>query len=251
MSAAHADRRGGVGDDRRRWHRPSAADASHLTRRLLDAHVDRLPRRCRRCARRPHARPLGRRAGRPARRRRPAAGRRQRRQRRRGPAPDRRAGRPVRGRAACRCSAIALHAETSALTAIGNDYGFAEVFARQVRAHGRPGDVLLLLSTSGAQPATCWPPRRPPPSAARARWALTGPGPNPLAAALRRRRLRARRHRDRPGDAPGRDPHAVPRGGGRACRPGGRRAAGRVLTCAPGRRDDRPADPPDLAEEPR
>ncbi|MGK5677380.1 D-sedoheptulose-7-phosphate isomerase, partial [Micromonospora sp. URMC 106] len=46
-------------------------------------------------------------------------------------------------------SAIALHAETSALTAIGNDYGYDEVFARQVRAHGRPGDILLLMSTSG------------------------------------------------------------------------------------------------------
>jgi len=46
-------------------------------------------------------------------------------------------------------SAIALHAETSALTAIGNDYGYDEVFARQVRAHGRPRDVLVVLSTSG------------------------------------------------------------------------------------------------------
>ena len=47
-------------------------------------------------------------------------------------------------------SAIALHAETSSLTAIGNDYGPDEIYARQVRAHGRPGDVLLALSTSGA-----------------------------------------------------------------------------------------------------
>ena len=46
-------------------------------------------------------------------------------------------------------SAIALTAESSALTAIGNDYGIAEVFARQVRGHGRPGDVLMALSTSG------------------------------------------------------------------------------------------------------
>lgn len=46
-------------------------------------------------------------------------------------------------------SAIALHAETSALTAIVNDYGPDEAFARQVRAHGRPGDVLVALSTSG------------------------------------------------------------------------------------------------------
>ncbi|EIV91502.1 PfkB family carbohydrate kinase [Frankia sp. QA3] len=46
-------------------------------------------------------------------------------------------------------SAIALHADTSSLTAIGNDFGYDDVFARQVRAHGRPGDVLVLLSTSG------------------------------------------------------------------------------------------------------
>jgi phosphoheptose isomerase len=49
-------------------------------------------------------------------------------------------------------SAIALHAETSSLTAIGNDYGAEEAFARQVRAHGRPGDVLIALSTSGTSP---------------------------------------------------------------------------------------------------
>jgi D-sedoheptulose 7-phosphate isomerase len=46
-------------------------------------------------------------------------------------------------------SAIALCTEASAVTAIGNDYGIEEVFARQVRAHGRPGDVLVALSTSG------------------------------------------------------------------------------------------------------
>ncbi len=46
-------------------------------------------------------------------------------------------------------SAIALHAESSPVTAIVNDYGAAEVFARQVRAHGRPRDVLLAISTSG------------------------------------------------------------------------------------------------------
>jgi D-sedoheptulose 7-phosphate isomerase len=49
-------------------------------------------------------------------------------------------------------SAIALTPDSSAVTAIGNDYGFDEVFARQVRAHGRPGDVLLVLSTSGRSP---------------------------------------------------------------------------------------------------
>jgi D-sedoheptulose 7-phosphate isomerase len=46
--------------------------------------------------------------------------------------------------------ALALNTNTSALTAIGNDYGFEHVFARQVLAHGRAGDVLLAISTSGA-----------------------------------------------------------------------------------------------------
>ncbi len=45
--------------------------------------------------------------------------------------------------------ALALHANTSALTAIGNDYGFEHVFARELTAHGRSGDVLLAISTSG------------------------------------------------------------------------------------------------------
>jgi D-sedoheptulose 7-phosphate isomerase len=49
-------------------------------------------------------------------------------------------------------SALALHAETSALTAIANDYPPEELYARQVRAHGRPGDVLVALSTSGRSP---------------------------------------------------------------------------------------------------
>ena len=46
-------------------------------------------------------------------------------------------------------SAICLSAETSSLTAIANDYPASELFARQVEAHGRPGDVLVLMSTSG------------------------------------------------------------------------------------------------------
>jgi D-sedoheptulose 7-phosphate isomerase len=49
-------------------------------------------------------------------------------------------------------SALALCTETSALTAIGNDYGIEHLFARQVRGHGRPGDVLVALSTSGSSP---------------------------------------------------------------------------------------------------
>ena len=46
-------------------------------------------------------------------------------------------------------AAIALTTDTSFLTAFGNDYGFDGVFARQVEALGRPGDVLLGISTSG------------------------------------------------------------------------------------------------------
>jgi D-sedoheptulose 7-phosphate isomerase len=49
-------------------------------------------------------------------------------------------------------SAIPLCSESSAMTAIGNDYGLEEVFARQVRGHGRAGDVLVALSTSGGSP---------------------------------------------------------------------------------------------------
>ncbi|WP_433532476.1 D-sedoheptulose-7-phosphate isomerase [Micromonospora sp. CA-263727] len=77
-------------------------------------------------------------------------------------------------------SAIALHAETSALTAIGNDYGYQEVFARQVRAHGRPDDVLLLLSTSGGSENLLAAARAGREAGLRC-WALTGPAPNPLA----------------------------------------------------------------------
>lgn len=45
--------------------------------------------------------------------------------------------------------ALALHTNTSALTAIGNDYGYENVFARELAAHARPGDVFLAISTSG------------------------------------------------------------------------------------------------------
>lgn len=46
-------------------------------------------------------------------------------------------------------AAIALTTNSSVLTAVGNDYGFDAIFARQVQALGRPGDVLLVISTSG------------------------------------------------------------------------------------------------------
>jgi phosphoheptose isomerase len=77
-------------------------------------------------------------------------------------------------------SALALCAETSSVTAIANDYGYDQVFARQVTAHARAGDVVVLLSTSGRSANLL--------EAARAArvvganvWALTGPLPNPLA----------------------------------------------------------------------
>lgn len=77
-------------------------------------------------------------------------------------------------------SAVCLHADTSSLTAIANDYGYEEAFARQVRAHGRPGDVLVALSTSGTSGNVLAAARE-----ARAVgvtvWALTGALPNPLA----------------------------------------------------------------------
>ncbi|MEO6381325.1 MAG: SIS domain-containing protein, partial [Nitrobacter sp.] len=49
-------------------------------------------------------------------------------------------------------AAVALTTDTSALTAISNDYGFEQIFARQVESLGQPGDVLLALSTSGRSP---------------------------------------------------------------------------------------------------
>lgn len=77
-------------------------------------------------------------------------------------------------------SALALCAESASVTAISNDYGYDQVFARQVAAHGRAGDLLLLISTSGASGNLL--------AAAAAGverglgcWALTGPMPNPLA----------------------------------------------------------------------
>ncbi|WP_213450498.1 D-sedoheptulose-7-phosphate isomerase [Rhizomonospora bruguierae] len=79
-------------------------------------------------------------------------------------------------------SAIALHAETSSLTAIANDYGYAEVFARQVRAHGRPDDVLLLISSSGRS-ANLLAAAAAAAELGMRRWAFTGPAPNPLASA--------------------------------------------------------------------
>src|SRR3954469_18448878 len=77
-------------------------------------------------------------------------------------------------------SALCLHSDGSSFTAICNDYGAEEAFARQVHAHARPGDVLLALSTWGRSPNVL--------AAVRAAadcgvttWAVTGAAPNPLA----------------------------------------------------------------------
>jgi len=48
--------------------------------------------------------------------------------------------------------AIALTADTSVLTAVGNDYGYDRTFERQVRGIGKPGDVFIAISTSGRSP---------------------------------------------------------------------------------------------------
>jgi D-sedoheptulose 7-phosphate isomerase len=76
--------------------------------------------------------------------------------------------------------AIALHADTSTVTAVANDYGITEMFRRQVVAHSGPNDVVVLFSTSGGSPNVL--------AAADAAHALgactlalTGRGPNPLA----------------------------------------------------------------------
>jgi D-sedoheptulose 7-phosphate isomerase len=77
-------------------------------------------------------------------------------------------------------SAIALCSDTSSVTAISNDYGVDAIFARQVLAHGRRGDVLVALSTSGHSPNVVTAAEVAATAGLRV-WALTGPAPNPLA----------------------------------------------------------------------
>jgi D-sedoheptulose 7-phosphate isomerase len=57
------------------------------------------------------------------------------------------AGRFFRDRKLLR--ALAVHGNTSALAAIGNDFGYEYIFAREFSAHAGPGDILLAISTSG------------------------------------------------------------------------------------------------------
>jgi D-sedoheptulose 7-phosphate isomerase len=49
-------------------------------------------------------------------------------------------------------AAIALSADTGIITAVGNDYGYAHIFARQIEALGHQGDIFIALSTSGKSP---------------------------------------------------------------------------------------------------
>lgn len=79
-------------------------------------------------------------------------------------------------------SALALHAETSSVTAIANDYGWDHVFARQVQAHGRPGDVFLGMSTSGRSGNVLGAMQAARDGGLQV-WAMTGAGPNPVARA--------------------------------------------------------------------
>ena len=77
-------------------------------------------------------------------------------------------------------SAVALSGDPAAVTAIGNDYGYDEVFARQVQGHGRRGDVLVALSTSGRS-ANLLRAVEAAEITGMTSWAMTGPAPNPLA----------------------------------------------------------------------
>jgi glycosyltransferase involved in cell wall biosynthesis/phosphoheptose isomerase len=77
-------------------------------------------------------------------------------------------------------SAICLHGDSSSLTAIANDYGQEEAFARQVLAHGREGDVLMALSTSGTSPNVLAAVRAAH-SIGMTTWALCGEATSPLA----------------------------------------------------------------------
>ena len=58
----------------------------------------------------------------------------------------------MNGRQRPALAALALTTDSSALTAMGNDFGYEMVFQRQVEALGRPGDVLIAISTSGRSP---------------------------------------------------------------------------------------------------
>lgn len=76
-------------------------------------------------------------------------------------------------------SAISLAVDPATVTALANDYGIGALFARQVEAHGRRGDVLVTLSTSGQSPDLLAAVERAKADDVSV-WAMTGPTPNPL-----------------------------------------------------------------------
>lgn len=76
-------------------------------------------------------------------------------------------------------SALALTSDSSSLSAIANDFGWHQGLARQVRAHGRRGDVLIALSTSG-ESANVLEAVRAAREAGMRTWGMTGAAPNPL-----------------------------------------------------------------------
>jgi len=78
--------------------------------------------------------------------------------------------------------AIAITTDSSALTAAANDFGYKRVFSRMVEALGRPGDAILLLSTSGRSESVIHA-QEVAKSLGMRTWTITGEGESPLAAA--------------------------------------------------------------------
>jgi D-sedoheptulose 7-phosphate isomerase len=87
-------------------------------------------------------------------------------------------GRYKRERRALRAASLSV--DPSIVTALVNDYGIDEMFARQVDAHARTGDILVAFSTSGASRNVLAAVRRARAAGMRT-WAFTGAAPNPLA----------------------------------------------------------------------
>ncbi len=81
--------------------------------------------------------------------------------------------------------AVSLVTDPAVVTALGNDYGFEHMIERQVAAHARPGDVVVLLSTSGRSPNLVAAAAQATASGAHP-WGLIGPGDSPLAQACER-----------------------------------------------------------------
>jgi len=81
--------------------------------------------------------------------------------------------------------ALSLMTDPAVTSALGNDFGYDEVVARQVTGHARSGDVVFLLSTSGKSPNLLRAADAARDAGAES-WAMTGPAPNPLASCVDR-----------------------------------------------------------------